>query len=135
MADTIQLELVTPASLYFSGNITMVVIPGVEGDFGVLPNHAPLIAQIRPGIITITKEDGKEEQLFISGGYSDVNPTRCTILAQEVLKLNEITENLIEERREEAKKTLRRAETEIVKHKAEAELETLAVMDSIRKAA
>lgn len=135
MADTFRLELVTPASLYFSGEVEMVVIPGAEGDFGVLPNHAPLISTIRPGIVTVTKEGGKEEKLFISGGYADVTPTSCTVLAQEILQLKDITPALIEERTEEAKKTLRRTQSDVMKKKAEAELDVLNVMESLRKVA
>lgn len=135
MADSFHLELVTPSSLYFSGEATMVVIPGAEGDFGVLPNHAPLISQIRPGIVSITKENGQEEKLFIRGGYTDVTPSCCTILAQEILQLSDISAELIESRTEEAKKSLRRAQSEVVKQKAETELEVLAVMDTLRKAA
>lgn len=132
MSNTIHLELVTPASLYFSGEAAMVVIPGAEGDFGVLPNHAPLISKIRAGVVSIHKDGAGEEKVFVSGGYTDVIPSRCTILAQEVLQLKDITAELIEKRTDEAKKTLRRAQTEIVKKKAEAELEVLKVMETLR---
>lgn len=135
MADSIHLEIVTPASLYFSGKASMVVIPGTEGDLGVLPNHAPLISHIRPGTLVIHKEGAGGETVFINGGYADVTPERCTILTQEVLQLQDITPELIEKRRNETNKLLRHAETDIIKHKAEAELAALAVMETVRKAA
>lgn len=130
-ADTFQLELVTPTSLYFSGEVSMVVIPGAEGDFGVLPNHAPLISKNRAGLLSISRNGTADEKLFISGGYTDVTPDHCTVLTQEILPLSEITPDLIERRTEEAKKDLRRAETDIVKEKAEAELEVLAIMQRL----
>ncbi len=59
----------------------MVVVPGTEGDFGVLPGHAPLISSIRPGVITIDTADGKQRKIAVTGGIAEVVPERCTVLA------------------------------------------------------
>ena len=61
-------ELVTPAKLVRSESVHMVVVPGSEGDFGVLEGHAPMIVQLKGGVIRITKPDGSQDQLFVAGG-------------------------------------------------------------------
>jgi F-type H+-transporting ATPase subunit epsilon len=86
MADQIQFELVTPERLVVSTMVDMVVVPGSEGNFGVLPGHAPLISTIRPGTIDIY--EGRTtivERFFIVSGIAEVTPERCTVLADEVM--------------------------------------------------
>jgi F-type H+-transporting ATPase subunit epsilon len=81
----IQFELVTPEELLVSQDVDMVVIPGTEGNFGVLPGHAPLISAIRPGIIDIYEGNQIAERIFITGGIAEVTPERCTVLADEAM--------------------------------------------------
>src|SRR5437016_12244302 len=86
MADRIQFELVTPERLIVSSEVEMVVVPGSEGNFGVLPGHAPLISTIRPGTIDIY--EGRTtitERIFVAGGIAEVTPERCTVLADEAI--------------------------------------------------
>ena len=85
MADLIQFELVSPERLQFSRAVEMVVVPGSEGDFGVLPGHAPLISTIRPGTIDIYEGGAITERIFIVGGIAEVTPERCTVLADEAM--------------------------------------------------
>ncbi|MDA0781336.1 MAG: ATP synthase F1 subunit epsilon [Rickettsiales bacterium] len=78
----INVELVTPEKLVLSKDVDMVVIPGSDGDFGVLANHSPVISSIRPGVVQL--EEGSDKQkIFISGGFAEVTGERCTILATE----------------------------------------------------
>ena len=81
----IELEIVTPAKLLFSESADMVVIPGGEGDFGVLTGHAPLLSQVRAGTIDIYKNDEIKAQIFVEGGIAEVASNRCTVLAEEAL--------------------------------------------------
>ena len=83
MADRIQFELVTPERLILSSEVEMVVVPGSEGNFGVLPGHAPLISTIRPGTIDIYEGRTVAERIFVVGGIAEVTPERCTVLADE----------------------------------------------------
>lgn len=85
-------ELVSPEKLLLSEDVAMVVVPGGEGDFGVLPDHALLISTVRPGIIDVYGEDQRSvtQRLFVSGGFAEVVPERCTVLADEALPLSEI---------------------------------------------
>lgn len=85
MTSTIYLEIVTPAGLVFSGQVTQVDIPGEAGYFGVLPKHAPLIASLDPGILTIYADQPK--RFYIGGGVSEVTFERCTILATSVVDM------------------------------------------------
>jgi F-type H+-transporting ATPase subunit epsilon len=85
MADRIQFELVTPERLIVSTEVEMVVVPGTEGNFGVMPGHAPLISTIRPGTIDIYEGRAVAERIFVVGGIAEVTPERCTVLADEAM--------------------------------------------------
>ena len=90
-AQTFNFELVSPERKLMSGPVKMAVIPGEEGDFGVLPNHSALVSTIRPGVITIHGTDGGETQrIFIAGGFADVTGTNTTVLAEEAVNVNDL---------------------------------------------
>jgi F-type H+-transporting ATPase subunit epsilon len=84
-ASRVQFELVTPERLLVSTAVDMVVVPGTEGNFGVLPGHAPLISTIRPGTIDIYEGRAITERIFVVGGIAEVTPERCTVLADEAI--------------------------------------------------
>ncbi|MGH6975157.1 MAG: ATP synthase F1 subunit epsilon, partial [Stellaceae bacterium] len=92
MTDTVKFELVSPEKLLLSEDVAMVVVPGGEGDFGVLPGHALLISTVRPGIIDVYADDQRSvsQRIFVSGGFAEVTPERCTVLADEALPVGEI---------------------------------------------
>ena len=84
-------ELVSPERKLMSGPAKMATIPGEEGDFGVLPGHSSLVATIRPGVVEITMADSDTPQrIFIAGGFADVTPDRCTVLAEEAINVNDL---------------------------------------------
>jgi F-type H+-transporting ATPase subunit epsilon len=85
MAATLQFELVSPERLLLSEQVEMVVVPGTEGNFGVLPGHAPLISTIRPGTVDIYEARTITERIFVVGGIAEVTPERCTVLADEAM--------------------------------------------------
>src|SRR5271167_150516 len=85
MVDRVEFELVTPERLLLSETVEMVVVPGTEGNFGVLPGHAPLISTIRPGTIDIYEGRAIAERIFVVGGIAEVTPERCTVLADEAI--------------------------------------------------
>ena len=85
MADRVQFELVTPERLIISTEVEMVVVPGTEGNFGVLPGHAPLISTIRPGTVDLYEGRTLTERIFVVGGIAEVTPERCTVLADEAM--------------------------------------------------
>lgn len=91
-------ELVSPERKLLSGPAKLVVVPGEEGDFGVLPGHSALVATIRPGVVEITMADGSETmRVFISGGFADVSPTNCTVLAEEAVMVSDLNQADLEQ--------------------------------------
>ena len=96
MAERVQFELVTPERLLLSDMVEMVVVPGTEGNFGVLPGHAPLISSIRPGTIDIYEGNTITRRIFIVSGIAEVTPERCTVLADEALSPDELDRGAIE---------------------------------------
>lgn len=97
-ATTFHFELVSPEEKLISEPAQMVVIPGEEGDFGVLPNHAGTISSIRPGVIEIFVNDNAEPQrIFIGGGFADVSETNCTILAEEAVNVTDLNKDDLEQ--------------------------------------
>ena len=90
MADKVSFELVSPARLLLSEDVEMVVVPGAEGDFGVLAGHAPVISTVRPGTITVYQDDGVSERIFVAGGIAEVTMERCTVLAEEAERVDDI---------------------------------------------
>ena len=87
MADKVQFELVSPEKLLLSVAVEMVVVPGAEGYFGVLPGHALFISGVRPGVIDVYAGGEVTERLFVSGGFAEVTAERCTVLADEAMPL------------------------------------------------
>ncbi len=85
---TLHFDLVSPEKLLFSGEVEQVDVPGSEGDFGVLAGHAPLIASLRPGIMTIHREAGAL-RVVVNGGFAEVNPQGLTVLADMAVPLED----------------------------------------------
>ena len=82
MADTFKFELVSPERVLLSENAEQVVLPGSDGDFAVLPNHAPMIATLRPGVLDVRLPSGPR-RIFVKGGFAEVEPDRLTVLAEK----------------------------------------------------
>src|SRR5215469_2472469 len=76
-------EFVSPETVLFSGDVDQVDLPGMEGDLGVLPGHAPMVTTLRPGIITIFR-DGNREPVVVVGGFAEMSPAGLTVLADRI---------------------------------------------------
>jgi F-type H+-transporting ATPase subunit epsilon len=119
MADSkVMFELVSPERLLASIDADMVVVPGAEGDFGVLPNHAPLMSLLRPGVIAVYQGDRVDQRMFVTGGFAEVNEKGCTVLADEAEPLEDIGV-------EQARQALRDAEEDVGDAKTDHERERL----------
>jgi F-type H+-transporting ATPase subunit epsilon len=88
---TFQLELVSPERLLLSRPVEMAVIPAAEGEMGVLPGHSPMIVALRGGIITVTENGQVTDRLFVAGGFAEVTPERCTVLADEATPVAQLS--------------------------------------------
>jgi F-type H+-transporting ATPase subunit epsilon len=96
MAEKVQFELVSPERLLVSQAVDMVVVPGSEGDFGVLPGHAPLISTVRPGVIEVHEGSAVTDRIFVAGGFAEVTPERCTVLAEQADRLKDLDRGQVE---------------------------------------
>jgi len=83
-------ELVSPERLLLSEEVASVTIPGTEGDMGILPDHAPVLSTLRPGIVVVTRESGEADQIFVRGGFAEVNPQGLTVLAETATPIAEL---------------------------------------------
>lgn len=90
MAQTFHFELVSPERLLFAGEVEQVIVPGTEGEFTVMKDHAPLMSTLRPGIVTV-EGNSNAQRLFVRGGFADVAPTGLTILAESAVPVEEFT--------------------------------------------
>ncbi len=96
MADKVQFELVSPEKLLLSEAVDMVVVPGTEGNFGVLAGHSLLISTVRPGVIDVYEGNEISERIFVSGGFVEVTAERCTVLADEAVPLSSLDAATVE---------------------------------------
>jgi F-type H+-transporting ATPase subunit epsilon len=118
MADKLHFELVSPAKLLKSADADMVVVPGTEGDFGVLPAHAPVVSTLRTGVIEV--HDGDEpEKLLVVGGFAEVNAAGLTILAELATPLNEVDKAGYEEELKNLSEDLQDAKVDEVRARAQ----------------
>ena len=95
MADKLHFELVSPERLLMSSDVDMVVVPGVEGDFGVLIKHAPVVSTLRTGILEVHDEGGIDK-LLVRGGFAEVNPKGLTVLAEEAMPFDDVDRDALE---------------------------------------
>lgn len=127
MADKLHFDLVSPERRLFAGDVDMVVVPGEEGDFGVLPKHSPFMSVIRSGAIIVTI-DGVSERTFIHGGFAEVTPEGLTILAEEAIPVSEINAAALEQDLKDAQEDLGVAKSEAEIEQAQARLVRLEAM-------
>jgi F-type H+-transporting ATPase subunit epsilon len=90
MADTFRFELVTPERMALSEDVAEVVVPGVEGEFTVLPGHAPVISALRPGVIEVALADASKTRIFVKGGFAEVDAGHLTVLAERALPVEDM---------------------------------------------
>ena len=127
----VSFRLVMPERELLATEADMVVVPGSEGDFGVLPGHAPLISTVRPGVIEVFQGSKAEQRFLVAGGFAEVTPERCTVLADEAMPFETVTPEQLAERE-------RVAEHNVVEAKSDHDLavaqKALAVARDLRRA-
>ena len=122
MADKLHFDLVSPERRVFAGEVDMVVVPGSEGDFGVLANHAPFMSTIRTGAISV--HSGNDvSRTFIRGGFAEVTAAGLTILAEEAIDLADVNAEDVSKSLAEAREDLGQARDDEERHDAEARIE------------
>jgi F-type H+-transporting ATPase subunit epsilon len=127
MADKLSFALVSPERELFNGEVDHVVVPGSEGDFGVSPNHAPVMSVIKPGALKVFDE-GDERRIFVNGGFADVTPEGLTVLAEEAVDLADIDPAQLEQDLKNAGEDLRDANSEAKRDAAQRALKRLEII-------
>ena len=94
---TISFDLVSPESLIFNDDVGMIIIPGKDGDLGVLPGHSKIMSSLRPGRVMVYGEDKNLlKSFFVSGGFTEINPEKCIVLAESGDEMSELEKSLVE---------------------------------------
>jgi F-type H+-transporting ATPase subunit epsilon len=118
-------ELVAPERLLFSGAVAQVIVPGLEGEFTVLPLHAPVLSTLKPGVLTVTALNGESERIFVRGGFVEVNPDGLTVLAEEAIPLAELSPDQLDQQLRNAEEDLADAKDEQMRLKAQEAIDHL----------
>ncbi len=120
MADKVHFDLVSPERLVFSEAVDMVVVPGTEGDFGVLAGHAPVMAALRPGVVEVHDEGGEPRRIFVARGFAEVTSDHCVVLAEDSAFVADLDRAGLEQRLSDAREDIEDATTDEERHHAEA---------------
>ena len=95
---TLSFDLVAPEQLLFNNEVGMVIIPGKDGDIGVLPGHSKVLSSLRPGRVMVYGEDKNLlKSFFVTGGFVEINPEKCIVLAEDVNEMSELNNNTLQE--------------------------------------
>ncbi|WAC28425.1 F0F1 ATP synthase subunit epsilon [Ancylobacter sp. SL191] len=117
-------ELVSPERLVYSGSVSEVIVPGTEGEFGILAGHSPFVSTLKPGILTI-KGDAGTKKLFVRGGFAEANPQGLTVLAETAIPLEEIKADRLAQMIKDAQEDVEDARDEATRQRRLAFLEAL----------
>lgn len=104
MTGTITFDFVSPEKLFFNDEVGMIIVPGKDGDIGVLPNHSKLLSSLRSGRVMVYGGDRQLlKSFFVSGGFVEINPEKCILLAEEIFEMSDLDKSTIEQQIQELK--------------------------------
>ncbi len=129
MAEPFKFELVSPERLLVSEQVESVIIPGTEGEMTVMAQHAPVMTTIKPGVVTVKPVSGAEERYVVFGGFADILPEGCTLLAESATAVKDIDRADLARRIQEAKEDVADAKDDASRTKAEMFLAQLATLE------
>ena len=130
MAEAFQFELVSPERLLVSEQVESVVIPGAEGEMTVLANHAPVMTTIKPGVVTVKTAAGATERYCVFGGFADILPSGCTLLAESAVSTDAIDREDLARRIQEAREDVADARDDQTRTRAEQYLSHLTTLEA-----
>ncbi len=125
MADKLHFDLVSPDRLLLSEEVDGVVVPGSEGDFGVLPNHAPVMSTLKPGVLEVSGAASGEARIFVRGGFAEVTPKGLTVLAEEAIPLAELDVAQLDQKIQDASEDVADAKDDATRDAAQLTLDHL----------
>jgi F-type H+-transporting ATPase subunit epsilon len=118
-------ELVSPERLLISSEVQQVTVPGTEGLFTVLPNHAPVLSTLRPGVVEVVTEEGRSERIFVRGGFAEVNNLGLTVLAEVAIPLDELDSSALDQQVRDAEEDVADAQDDETRRRAQESLDHL----------
>ncbi len=125
MADTFTFELVSPEKLLISEAVESVLVPGAEGDFQVLANHAPVLSTLRPGLLDVVLPGGKERRIYVRGGFAEAGPDSLTVLAQTAIDSADLNKSALAQEIKDAEEDVTDAKDDAARDKAQGNLDRL----------
>jgi len=131
MAKPFHFDLVSPERMVLSEDVTQVDVPGAEGVFGVLADHAPLMSTLRPGVIVVTRTGGETRRIFVRGGFADVNPAGLTILAEQAIPVEDLKADTIADQIRVLEEDARDATTDEGKRVAQLKLDQMREVEAV----
>jgi F-type H+-transporting ATPase subunit epsilon len=126
---TFRFELVSPERLVYAGEVSQVDVPGEEGEFGILAGHAPYIATLKPGLLTVYG-DGEPQRIVVRGGLAEMGSTGLTVLAEQAVPLAEIDAAMIAQAIKDTEEDIADADNDMARDKARSRLEQLQTLRS-----
>jgi F-type H+-transporting ATPase subunit epsilon len=123
-------ELVSPAKLLFSGDVESVVLPGTEGEMTILPQHAPLLTSLKPGLVVVTSSKGSEK-IFVRAGFAEVNPKGLTVLAERAIPTAELDAAALAAQVKDAEEDVADATDDEAKRHAQENLDHLKALQGV----
>ena len=120
--EQVEFELVTPERLLVSRGVDMVVVPGEDGDFGVLPRHTPMISNVRPGVLGLYEGSNLTERIFVAGGFAEVTAARCTVLADQAMAVEDLDRGAAEQTLNDSRKDLEDAQDDAARVEVEKQI-------------
>jgi F-type H+-transporting ATPase subunit epsilon len=130
MAENFKFELVSPERLLVSEEVQHVVIPAADGEMTVLADHAPVMAIVKPGVVTVRTASGQDERYVVFGGFADILPEGCTLLAESAVAVGDIDRADLARRIQDAKEDIADAKDDRTKTKAEQFLAQLTTLEA-----
>ncbi len=130
MAESFNFELVSPERLLLSESVNEVIIPGTDGEMTVMANHAPVMTTIRPGIVEVRAASGDNNRYVVFGGFADILPEGCTLLAESAVHVDDIDHEALAQRIQNTREDLADAMTDADKSRIAEKLDNLLTLQN-----
>ncbi len=130
MAQEFKFDLVSPERLLLSEHVEAVVVPGTDGDMTVMALHAPTMTTVRPGVVTVMRQGGSSEKFVVFGGFADITPDGCTLLAESAVRVADLDRADLERNVQMAREDVRDAKDDMTRSKAQEYLDHLLTMQA-----
>lgn len=131
MADSFNFELVSPERLLMSAAVTEIVLPATEGEMTVMANHSPTMTTIRPGVLTVKEASGQSQKFVVFGGFADILPSGCTVLAESATAVSDFKKDALARRVDQARADLEAAKSDETKTRISQLIADLGSLSSI----